>query len=148
MTCYAAFFNGENMNTLKLPEGTPILDMDSPTFAADFANAIGLQPGEKLEIVTPQFERTDDMQVPVLVDFNDWENLHKKDEATLRALGFGVWDETEKGKHWLFPKEWYDIIPDGHPITDISGNQEEFKRGETDDDYRFGCLAFGFIQES
>lgn len=124
-----------------------MLDMDSPTFAEDFASAIGLQPGEKLEIMTPQFERTDGVKVPVLVDFNDWENLHKKDEATLLALGFGVWDETEKGKHWLFPKEWYDSIPDGHQITDISGNKKEFKRGETDDDYRFGCLAFGFIQE-
>ena len=87
------------------------------------------------------------MQVPVLVDFSDWENLHKKDEATLRALGFGVWDENEEGKHWLFPKEWYDIIPDGHPIVYITGKQSEFKRGETDDDYRFGCLAFGFIQK-
>lgn len=131
---------------MELPEDTPMLNMDSQTFATDFATAIGLQPVEKLEIVTPQFERTDGVQVPVMVDFNDWENLHEKDEATLLALGFGVWDETEKGKHWLFPKEWYDIIPDGHPITDISGNQEEFKRGETDDDYRYGCLAYGFIQ--
>lgn len=132
---------------LLLPEGTPMLDMDSPTFAEDFANAIGLQPGEKLEIMTPQFERTDGVQVPVLVDFNDWENLHTKDPATLKALGFGVWDETEAGKHWLFPKEWYGIIPDGFLITQIDGEQEQFKRGETDDDYRFGCLSFGFIQK-
>ena len=77
-----------------------MLDVDSPTFAVDFATAIGLQPGKKMEIMTLQFERTDGVQVPVLVDFNDWENLHKKDETTLRALGF---------EHWLFPKEWYDI---------------------------------------
>lgn len=133
--------------TKLLPSGTPILSMDSPTFAEDFANAIGLQPGEKLEIMTPQFERTDGVQVPVLVDFSDWENLHKKDPETLKALGFGVWDETENGKHWLFPKEWYAIIPDGFLITQIDGEQEEFKRGETDDDYRFGCLSFGFIQK-
>lgn len=126
-------------------KGTPILYADSPTFAADFANAIGLQPGEKL-IRTPQFERTDGVQVPVLPDFNDWENLHKRDDTTLLALGFGVWDETEKGKHWLFPKEWYGIIPNGYPIVGISGVRKEFKRGETDDDYRFGCLAFGFIK--
>jgi hypothetical protein len=136
------------MSTFKLPKDIPMLDMDSPTFAEDFATAIGLQPGEKLEIMTPQFERTDGVQVPVLVDFKDWENLHKKDGATLLALGFGMWNETEKGKHWLFPKEWYDIIPDGYQITYISGEQGEFKRRKTDDDYRFGCLAFGFIQES
>ena len=61
-----------------LPEDTQILSMDSPTFAENFAAAIGLQAGEKLEIRTPQFERTDGVQVPTLVDFNDWENLHKK----------------------------------------------------------------------
>jgi len=132
---------------LKLPEDVTMLDMGSPTFAEDFARAIGIQPGEKLEMMAPQFERADGLNVPLLVDFNDWENLHKKDEATLIAFGFGVWDETEKGKHWLFPKEWYDFIPDGYPITSISGEQEYFKRGETDDDYRFGCLSFGFIKE-
>ena len=130
-----------------LPEDTQILSMDSPTFAENFAAAIGLQAGEKLEIRTPQFERTDGVQVPTLVDFNDWENLHKKTPETLRALGFGVWDETENGKHWLFPKEWYSIIPDGFLITHIDGEQDEFKRGVTDDDYRFGCLSFGFIQK-
>lgn len=130
-----------------LPEGTPMLDMGSPTFTEDFAAAIGTQPGETIQIITPQFERTDGVQVPVLIDFNDWENLHKKDEATLRALGFGVWDKDENGTHWLFPKEWYSIIPDGFVVTDINGEKEVFKRGQTDDDYRFGCLAFGFIQK-
>lgn len=129
-----------------LPEGTPILAMDSPTFAEDFANAIGLQPGESIEIMTPQFERVDGVQVPQSVDFGDWENLRTKDDATLRALGFGVWNETEIGKHWLFPKEWYAIIPNGFKVTDINGEDESFKRGVTDDDYRFGCLSFGFIK--
>lgn len=133
---------------MKLPKGTPVLSMDSPTFAEDFAAAVGLQPGETLEIATPQFERTDGVQVPVSVDFNDWENLHKKDDKTLRALGFGVWDKTDKGTHWLFPKEWYAIIPDGLMVTGIFGEQEQFQRGITDDDYRFGCLSFGFIKEA
>jgi len=123
-----------------------MLDMESPTFAEDFATAVGLAPGDTLEILTPQFERTDGVQVPVLIDFNEWDTLHQKDPATLKALGFGVWDEDDKGKHWLFPKEWYAIIPDGHPVVSISGEHETFKRGETDDDYRFGCLSFGFIQ--
>jgi len=135
-------------NEIKLPKNTPMLDMDSPTFAEDFADAIGLQPGEKLESMTPQFERTDGVQVPVLADLIEWETLHTRDEATLRALGFGVWEKDEKGTHWLFPKEWYSIIPDGYKFTYISGEQGVFKRGETDDDYRFGCLAFGFIQEA
>lgn len=128
-----------------LPLGTTTLDMDSPTFVEDFYEAIGVRPGEKVAIMTPQFDRTDGMQVPFLAAIT-WDTLHKKDEATLRALGFGVWDETEKGKHWLFPKEWYDMIPEGYPITFISGKRGNFVHGETDDDHRFGCLAFGFIQ--
>lgn len=135
------------MNTLKLPEGTPVLDMDSSTFATDFANVIGLKLGEKIVISGPQFERTDGRKIAQLVDFGGWEKLHLNSPEMLRALGFGVWEETEKGTHWLFPKEWYDSIPDGYPITYISGEQEVFKHGETDDDYRFGMLAFGFIQE-
>lgn len=136
------------MNTLNLPEGTVVLEMDSPSLAkAIVADMTGLQPGDQIEFITPQFECTDGMQVPVPVDFDDWENLHKKDDATLTALGFGVWDETEHEKHWLFPKEWYDIIPDGYQITSIFREQETFKRGETDNDYRFGCLSFGFIQK-
>lgn len=136
------------MSELKLPEGTPILSMDSPTFAEDFAEAIGLKEGESIQFVMPQFDRIDGVQVPVLADFNEWETLHERDVETLKALGFSIWDETEKGKHWLFPKEWYGIIPNGFLVTDIFGKQEEFKRGETDDDYHYGCLSFGFIQES
>lgn len=132
---------------MKLPANTPILSMDSPTFAEDFAAAIGLKPGEKLEIMTPQFERTDGVQVPV-TDFSkaDWESLVDKPEATLKALGLGIWEKDEKGTHWLYPKEWYSLIPDGLPITHIDGEKTTFCKGVTDDDYRFGCLSFGFIQ--
>jgi hypothetical protein len=42
---------------LKLPEGTPILSMDSPTFARDFTEAIGVKAGDTVQIMTPQFER-------------------------------------------------------------------------------------------
>ena len=134
--------------SIKLPEGTPILALDSPTFAEDFAAAIGLQPGEKLEVLTPQFERTDGMQVPSpdFMSIADFESLATKDAATLRAMGFGMWDEDEKCIHWLYPAEWYDRIPDGLNILSISGDVEVFKRGETDDDRRFGMLAFGFLQ--
>jgi hypothetical protein len=134
---------------MKLPKGTLVLSMDSPTFAENFAEAIGLKPGEKLEIKTPQFERTDGVQVPV-TDFSklDWESLPMRGEATLKALGLGIWDKEDDYTHWLYPKEWYTLIPDGLAITSINGDNETFVRGETDDDYRFGCLSFGFIQRT
>lgn len=113
-------------------------------------DAIGVQPGESLQIVTPQFERTDGVTVPSPADFTraDWENLHTRPAETLEALGLGIWTKDKKRTHWLYPKEWYGLIPDGLPIVQIDGERELFKRGETDDDYRFGCLSFGFIQEA
>lgn len=35
------------------------LNADDPDFVEQFRKALGLKPGEKIEIVTPQFERTD-----------------------------------------------------------------------------------------
>ncbi len=134
--------------SIKSPEGTPVLALDSPTFAEDFAKAIGLQPGEKLEIITPQFNRIDGAQVPSpdFMSVADFQALPTKDVATLKALGLGIWDSDENGTHWLYPAEWYLRIPDGLEILSISGEVEVFKRGETDDDRRFGMLAFGFMQ--
>lgn len=133
--------------SIKLPPGTPVLSLDSPTFAKDFAAAIGLQPGEKLEIMTPQFERTDEMQVPAPdMSADDFRLLATRDEATLKAMGLGIWDRDDKGTHWLFPAEWYSRIPDGLEIVSISGETKVFKRGETDVARRFGMLSFGFLQ--
>jgi len=46
---------------------------------------------------------------------------------------------------WLFPGTWYQHIPNGFPIVDIFGVLDEFERGKTDDDIRYGCLAFGVM---
>jgi hypothetical protein len=132
---------------MKLPPNTPILHLDSPTFAEDLAAALGIQPGEKIQIATPQFERTDGQQVPApMFSPSDWARLPAMDDATLKELGLGVWDRTDAGTHWLFPKEWYGIVPAGLMVTFIGGEVEPFEPGVTDDDYRFGCLAFGFIK--
>ena len=126
-----------------------ILSIDSPTFVDDFNKALEIKPGEKVSVSGPQFERTDGVQVPV-PDFKlaDWEALPTRDEATLKALGFGVWEKSKYQTHWLYPKEWYAIIPNGLAIVQIDGSSETFERGKTDDDYRFGCLSFGFIQRT
>ena len=43
----------------------------------------------------------------------------------------------------LIPGEWYEVIPDGFMVTGLDGEQYPFKNGESDDDIRFGCLAYG-----
>ena len=39
------------------------------------------------------------------------------------------------------------LHPDGLPIVDLNFNEETFRCATTDNDIRFGCLAFGVIQE-
>ncbi len=123
-----------------------VLDASDPDFAKRFAEAIGAQPGDTISIVTPQFKRTDGLRVPLLqVSFS---NLPLYDDATLKAIGCQKWDEPNADGEtlWLFPCEWYPIIPDGTPIVVINGEHETFKRDKTDDDMRFGALAYGFLK--
>jgi hypothetical protein len=91
----------------------------------------------------PQFERIDEI-TPVMPDGSKefFDSLKTLSHETLTAVGLGLWDDG----HYLFPKEWYNFIPDGYMVTSISGNIEPFKRGETDDDIRYGMLAYGFIK--
>lgn len=78
------------------------------------------------------------------MDFSKLPTLH---EDTLKAIGCQKWSEPENGKVlWLFPAEWYDHIPDGTQVVDINGATETFKHGETDNDRRFGALAYGFLR--
>lgn len=72
----------------------------------------------------------------------DFDALRSMKQDQLQELGMRVWDETGL---MLFPGEWYDFIPAGYDIVDISGNREKFEPGTTDNDIRFGCLAFGIL---
>lgn len=122
-----------------------ILDAGDPDFAEQFREAVGLKPGEPLEIITPQFTRTDGI-VPALPQIN-FSDLHKLPVETLKAIGCGAWDDPNaKGEQlWLLPGEWYSHIPEGMPLVCIDGTTEPFENGKTDNDIRFGCLAYGII---
>ncbi|MBZ9894194.1 hypothetical protein LB545_07535 [Mesorhizobium sp. BR1-1-6] len=125
-----------------------ILDMNDPQFAEKLRAAIGAEPGETIEVHTPQFERTDGLTVPKpLIDFTKLPSLF---EETLKAIGCQKWDEPDNDGNilWLYPAEWYDHIPEGHVMRCIDGNDYPFKRGETDDDMRFGALAYGFLRKA
>ena len=128
---------------MKLPENTLILDMNSPTFAEDLARELGPGP---YKVVTPQFYRTDGLHPskPHLTD-DEWKNLGKLPLDRVRQMGCQMWEDDAKGIHWLFPGEWYPYIPAGTPITDICGKTKLFEPGVTDDDIRYGALAYGFV---
>jgi hypothetical protein len=122
-----------------------VLDANDPDFADQLREAIGAKPGKTIEFITPQFTRTDGVTPVAALD--DFSALSKLSPETLKAIGCCPWDEpNEKGEVlWLLPGEWYDRIPEGFLLTCISGKTEPFKRGETDDDIRYGCLAYGIM---
>lgn len=59
--------------------------------------------------------------------------------------GCRIWnnDETKSKQLVLFPEDWYDLVPEGMLIEYIDNTEEPFERGKTDNDTRFGLLAFG-----
>lgn len=124
-----------------------VLDAGDPNFAEDLAKALGVEPGEKIQIVTPQFTRTDGLVVSYIPTTpEEYAALPKMKPENLKKIGCQVWDDEGGKLHWLYPHEWYNHIPDGTEIIDINGNVEQFKRGETDNDMRYGALSFGFVQ--
>lgn len=125
-----------------------ILDMSDPEFEEKLKAAIGVKDGDKIEITTPQFDRDDGKKITYFPKtIEEYEFLKEFSEANLRKLGLGVWDKNEEGIHWLYPCEWYNYIPDGMMVTDIMENEETFEKGVSDNDKRFGMLAYGFIQK-
>ena len=121
-------------------EPIKMLSLDDPQFAEKFAEAIGLEPGETLEITGPQFERADGI-TPIANPTDVLHNLHRMPEKTLRALGMAPWDE----RLWLLPHEWFKHIPLGFRLQCIDGSEELFDPEKTSDDMRFGMLAYGIV---
>jgi hypothetical protein len=82
---------------------------------------------------------------PVLT--KKWFRALVKEASIQRLLkcGFRKWDE--KSGLYLIPHSLYHVIPNGFKVTSISGKKEAFKFGVSDDDQRFGCLAFGIVRK-
>ena len=49
---------------------------------------------------------------------------------------------------WLFPKEWYSIIPNGFEVVGLYGEKFNFEKNISSSDSRFGCLAYGILKKS
>ena len=82
-----------------------------------------------------------------MTDLPNFSDLPTMTPDELLAAGCAKWDEpNEHGQTlWLFPREWYDGIPQELKIVDIFYNREKFKHGVTDNDHRGGFLAFGIL---
>ena len=115
--------------------------MDADEAYTALMDALDIKPGATVELVMPQFERPPDMPGPgwMPTTRTEWEWLRTQTVEDLKGLGLGSWD----GRLMLFPREWYAHIPAGFMFESISGQVKPFEAGVTDDNYRFGCLAYG-----
>lgn len=120
-----------------------VLFMDDPNFAEKLMAAIGAKPGDAVRFITPQFEREDGIQ-PIANPADLFARLHMLSREALQQIGCRPW-----GEHglWLFPYQWYAHIPDGMELRCIDGTTEAFKSGVTDNDMRFGVLAYGIVPD-
>jgi hypothetical protein len=122
--------------------------------------AIGAKTGDTIEIVTPQFERPPGEPAPGNCPpgfMLNSETLQGIAPQVLRRAGMRPWNDPhnpedqwdnhwgDHGQLWLFPGEWYSHLPAGLEVTCIMGEVEEFVPGVTDNDIRFGCLAYGVV---
>lgn len=109
-------------------------------------------------IVTPQFTRPRGEPGPACppADAAAWAALRELSVQALRELGCRAWNDPKAPDQrdltvfrthtlMLLPGEWYGHIPEGFEVTDINGKACVFTPSVTDDDIRFGCLAFGVL---
>jgi len=121
----------------------PILSMDDHDFETMFREAVKAKIYDEFNIQTPAFNRTDGRTVAKAPEtLEEFFSLRKAPEYVLEDLGLRQW----ASGHWLYPAEWYDKIPEGLDLFSINGEEIRFERGVTDNDMRFGMLAYGFIR--
>lgn len=132
---------GDEINGELLPEGVSAL-------ADAIRAAVGAAPGEPVHMYAPPHRTRGDGRVVnrFPLTMAEFEELRHLPVEKLIDLGLRRWSE-ETGL-LLFPVEWYPMIPPGFMLTSISGETEPFEPGVTDDDCRFGVLAYGIIPVS
>ena len=72
-----------------------------------------------------------------------FSKLHSMSKSELEKLGLQLWEEKDGKALMLLPSEEYANIPNGFKVTDIFGEDAEFKKGKSDKDARFGALPYG-----
>lgn len=133
------------------PAGTErrLPQVGASELADQIRSAIGAGMFEEVTVILPQFDRTDGNDpwwFPQSAE--DLDSIKRAPSDFLRKLGLGLWSGDNGVEHWLYPGEWYKHIPEGYEMACIDGETEAFKTGETDDDIRYGCLAYGFTRRT
>jgi len=113
---------------------------DTNPIAKKIRDFLGVGDFDEVGCVLSQLERIDGKTITyVPTTVAEYDALKNAPENILEDIGLGQWDE----KIWLYPVEWYDYIPEGYEIVDISGKTEKFQKDITYNEKRYGCLPFG-----
>ena len=125
-----------------------MLDANDKDFIDNLLKALDIKEGDILNITTPKFARIDGRIISYAPQtLEEYEALKLMTPENLEKVGCQVWEKTQETIHWLYPVEWYGYIPEGLQVVNICGDTEKFRKGFSDDDKRFGALAYGFIQK-
>ena len=128
---------------MKAEKEFPIYSMDY--FVENFQEILGIKDGEQVNILTPQFKREYELEISwkpeTVAEFVALKTLPKE---ILHKMGVRVFDKENGEAHYLYPGEWFNIIPEGLSVVCIDGEKESFSQSTCDDDIRFGCIAYGF----
>lgn len=110
---------------------------------------LDLKKGDTIRIATPQFKREYDLQINWKPETVDEFNAVCNDLPTdiLGKMGVRLFGKTKGRKLYLFPGEWFNLIPEGYSVIDIFGQEELFNKNTADDDIRYGCLSYGFLRD-
>lgn len=124
---------------------------------------LGLKSGDVVTFMGSQHKRNYELEIDFIPENKiQFEAiLSTASDENLIKMGFGLWsthdDQVTDGKlneiylepgekHFLFPGEWYDAIPNGFEVIDIFGQREKFIHGTIDNDCRHGNLPYGFVR--
>jgi len=116
-------------------------------FVLELSQALLRQNVRVLNFVEPKSRRIDGRRVTYKprteIEFNSLQDLSKD---SLLKIGCKIWDDFGGVRHWLYPFDWYDFIPQGLVVLFTDGHKELFEHGVTPRVKEIGVLPFGFIQ--
>lgn len=98
-----------------------------------------------LIIASSPIERREKIKIKVPKTKTEFRQLDLKSKTEKQLIKLGLRKWNEKTNLFLFPGEWFNIIPEGYNVVSISGKFQKFSKHTSDDDTRFGCLPYGII---
>jgi hypothetical protein len=112
-------------------------------------NELALKPGDTIRTATPQFKRQYELTINWKPESVDEFNVVCNDLPIdiLNKMGICLFGKTKGSKLYLFPGEWFDLIPKGYPVVDIFGHEKLWNKETADNDIRYGCLSCGFLRD-